>query len=181
MILGKIRATENTHTLYSTTPSSTPILNTIFDCTPHNSKEIVDQGKILQRRILEGKKINSKYLSRFIKGSIASAHSRQIVEDELKTVQHHATARTVCKKFTGTITQKDGVITVGDVRASFQVKKKSELQKAKVVVQRVLDALQKQKDLEHKKEPGRLKKFWDILETTNQHHTQEEKSKHKLM
>lgn len=30
--------------------------------------------------------------------------------------------------------------------------------------------LQKQKNLEYKKELGRFKKFWDILQTTNQHH-----------
>ena len=91
MVLGKIREGENTHTLRPTTPPSTSIPDTILDRTPHNSKEIIDQGKILQRRISAGKKVNPKYLSRFIKGSIASAHSRQIVEDELKSVLYNAT------------------------------------------------------------------------------------------
>ncbi len=58
-----------------------------------------------------------------------------------------------------------------DVKASFQAKKESELQKAEAIAQRALNTLQKQKDLEHKKELGRLKKFWDVLKTTNQHHT----------
>ena len=53
-----------------------------------------------------------------------------------------------------------------DVRASFQ---------AKAMAQRVLNALQKQTDLKHKKELEKLKKFWDILKTTNQHHTKWEK------
>ena len=66
-----------------TTPPSTPIPDTILDRTPHSAKEIVDQGMVLQRRSLAGKKVNPKYLSRFIRGSMALAHSRQIVEDEL--------------------------------------------------------------------------------------------------
>ena len=75
MVLDKIREAENPHTLRPTTLPSTPIPDTILDRTPHNSKEIIDQGKILQRRISASKKVNSKYLSQFIKGSIASAHS----------------------------------------------------------------------------------------------------------
>ncbi len=64
---------------------------------------------------------------------------------------------------------------MGDVKASFQAKEESELQKAEAMAQRALNAPQKQKDLEHKKELGRLKKFWDVLKTTNQHHTKWEK------
>ena len=40
------------------------------------------------------------------------------------------------------------LITVGDVRASFQAKEESELQKAEAMAQRAINALQKQKDLE---------------------------------
>ncbi len=75
VVLGKIRETQNTHSSRPTTPPSTPILDTILDRTPYSSKEIIDQGKVLQRRILAGKKVHLKYLSRFIKRSIASAHS----------------------------------------------------------------------------------------------------------
>ncbi len=66
---------------------------------------------------------------------------QQIVEDEFKSVQRHATAKAVRKKFTGTVMQKGGVITVGDVRVSFQAKKKSELQKAEAIVQKAINAL----------------------------------------
>ncbi len=157
--IGKIRETQNTHSSRPTTSPSTPIPDTILDRTLYSSKEIVDQGKVLQRRILAGKKVNPKYLSRFIKGSIVSAHSRQIVEDELKSVQRHVTAKTVRKKLTGTVAQKGGIITVGDVRASFQAKDESELQKAEAMAQRALNSLQKQKDLEHKEELRRFRKF----------------------
>ena len=64
------------------------------------------------------------------RGSMAPAHSRQIVEDKLKSVQHHVTAKAARKKLIGTVVQKGGVITVGDVRASFQAREESELQKA---------------------------------------------------
>ncbi len=100
VVLGKIRETQNTHSSSPTTPPSTSIPNTILDCTPYSSKKIVDQGKVLQRRILAGKKVNPKYLSRFIKESIASAHSCQIMEDGLKSVQRHATAKAARKKLT---------------------------------------------------------------------------------
>ena len=119
---------------------------------------------------MAGKKVNPKYLSRFIKGSIASAHSREIVEDELKSEKRHATGKAARQKLTGMVAQKGRVITVGDVRTSFQAREESELQKAEAVAQRAINVLQRQKDLEHKKELGRLKKFWNILKTTNQHH-----------
>ncbi len=93
------------------------------------------------------------------------------MENELKSVQCHATKKTARKKLTGTVAQKGGVIIVGDVRVSFKAKEESELQKAEAMVQKAINALQKQKDLKHKKEFGRLKKFWDIFKTTNQHHT----------
>ena len=59
---------------------------------------------------------------------------------------------------------------MGDVRASFQARDESELQKAKAATQRAINALQRQKDLEHKMGLGRLRKLWDVLKTTNQHH-----------
>ncbi len=58
------------------------------------------------------------------------------MEDELKSVQRHATAKAAHKKLTGTVAQKGGVITVGDARASFQAKEESELQKAEAMAQR---------------------------------------------
>ncbi len=97
------------------------------------------------------------------------------MEDELKSVQRRATAKAARKKLTGTVAQKVGVITFGDVRGSFQAKEESELQKAEAMAQKALNALQKQKDLEHKKELRRLKKFWDVLKTANQHHSKWEK------
>ncbi len=47
MVLSKIWETENMYTSRSTTPPSTLIPDNILDRTPHNSKEIIDQRKIL--------------------------------------------------------------------------------------------------------------------------------------
>lgn len=55
------------------------------------------------------------------------------MEDELKSMQCHATAKAVCKKLIGTVAQKDRVITMGDIKASFQAKEESELQKAEAI------------------------------------------------
>lgn len=175
MVLSKVRAYQELQSTRPNTPPPQPVPDSILDRTPRSAREIVDQGVVLQRRILAGKRVNPKYLSRFFKGSIASAHSREILEDELKSVQGHATAKAARKKLGGTVAQKGGVITVGDVRASFQAREESELQKAEAAAQRAISTLQRQKDLEHKKELRRLKNFWDVLKTTNQHHAKWEK------
>ena len=109
--------------------------------------------------ILAGKKVNSKYLSWFIKGLIASTHSQRIVEEELKSVQRYATAKAVRKKLIRAVAKKSGIITLEDIRAFFSTKEKSELQKTKPTAQKTINALQKQKDPEHKKKLERLKKF----------------------
>lgn len=57
MVLSKIWEYQN---IRSTTPPSTPIPDTILDRTPHNAKEIVDQGMVLQRRILASQKSQPK-------------------------------------------------------------------------------------------------------------------------
>ena len=67
---------------------------------------------------------------------IITGLQREIVEDELKSVQRHATAKAARKKLTGTVAQKGGIITIGDVRASFQAREESELQKAEAVAQK---------------------------------------------
>lgn len=66
---------------------------------------------------------------------------RKIVEDKLKSVQRHAATKAAQKKLIGKVAQKDGVITVKDVRVSFQAKKENELQKVKAAVQKALNAL----------------------------------------
>lgn len=86
IILSKIGEYQNIQNMRSTTPPSIPIPDTILDCTLHSLKKIIDQEMVLQRQILAGKKVNPKYLSWVIKRSMALAHSRQIVEDELKSV-----------------------------------------------------------------------------------------------
>lgn len=179
MVLSKIRDHQDEQPTRPTTPPPQPVKDTILDRTPRSAREIVDQAEVLQRWILSGKKVNPKYLYRFIKGSTASAHSREIIEDELKSVQEHATVKAARKKIAGTVAKKGGVITVGEVRASFQAREQSELQKAEVAAQKAINALQRQKDLQHRKELGRLKKFWDVLKTNNQHHARWEKKQAK--
>lgn len=46
-----------------------------------------------------------------------------------------------------------------DVKAFFQARKESELQKAEAAAQRTIKALQEQKDLENKYELEKFKKF----------------------
>ncbi len=58
---------------------------------------------VFDRQILEDKKVNSKYLSLFIKGSIVSVYLQQIVEDDVKFVQRHETAKVSQKKLIETV------------------------------------------------------------------------------
>ena len=92
------------------------------------------------------------------------------MEKKLKSIQCHATAKIARKKLTETVAQKGGIITIGDIRASFQAREESELQKVEAAAEKAINALQKQKDLKHKKELRKFKKFWDILKTMNQYH-----------
>ncbi len=79
------------------------------------------------------------------------ANLQQIVEDELKSIQRNSTTKNACKKPIETVVQKDVVITMKNVRGTFQAKKKSELQKAETTAQRTINTSQKQEDLEYKK------------------------------
>ena len=113
MVFSKIWEYQNIQDKRPTTPPSTSISDTILDRTPQSAKEIIDQGMVLHRRLLVGKKGYLKYLSRFIKGSMASAYSRQIVEDELKSVQCHATAKAVCEKLIEIVAKRVGLLRWG--------------------------------------------------------------------
>ncbi len=92
------------------------------------------------------------------------------MKDELKPIQGHAIAKSEYKKLIGTVPKEDEVSILENISASFQVKKKCELPKTEADSQRTINALQRQKDLTHKKKLERLKKFFDVLKITNQHH-----------
>ncbi len=97
---------------------SEPIPNTILDRTPHSAEEIVGQGV--------GKKATQKLYLLYHRPSSFSTLSNI-----------HGVAEAARQKLIGTVAQKGGVITVGDVRASFQAREESETRKA----QNVCDAL----------------------------------------
>lgn len=67
------------------------------------------------------------------------------MEDELKSVQHHATAKAA------TVARKVGVVIVGDIRVSFPAREESKLQKAEDAIQQAINALQRQKILSVKR------------------------------
>lgn len=117
--MNKIQAYQNKQPACPTSPVSTIIPDTILDRTPHTAKEVIDQGRVIQRRVLAAKKVNSKYLARFIKDAIATAHFREIVEDELKSVERNALEKAAREKLPASVAKKGRVITAGDVRVSF--------------------------------------------------------------
>ncbi len=160
MILVKIRKYQNIQDIYPIISLSASNSNIILDHTPQSAKKFVDQKMIFSSQILTDKKINPKYLFWFIKELMPLLHSWQIVEDDFKSTQNHITTKAERQKLNETVAKNCMVITLVDIRVSFQARGKSKLQKA-------INLLQKQKDLEHKKELGRLKKFWDVLK---QHH-----------
>ena len=133
IVLDKIWEYQNIQDTHPTTPLSVSILDFILDCIPQSAKGIINQRMILHRRILAGKKVNPKYLSQFIKGSISSAHLRQIVEDELKSVKRHATPKAERKKLIGTVAKKSGVITIRDVKFFFWTGRKVNYKKRRLL------------------------------------------------
>lgn len=102
------------------------------------------------------------------------------MKDEFKSIQYYTTAKIIYKKLTITVVQKSEIITIRNIKAFFQVNKGSELEKVDVIAQKVINALEKPKNLKHKKEFKKCKKFWNIFKTTNQYQTKLEKNKLKL-
>ena len=74
------------------------------------------------------------HVDRFIKGSITSAHTRQLSERDLMATRQEAISKATQKKLSGNVAQKGGVISVKDVRQKAHQRQETEVQKAEKVL-----------------------------------------------
>ena len=83
-----------------------------------------------------------RHVGRFVKGSISSAHARQIVERDLLASHQQSVAKAARKKLDGKVAQK-GVITVGDVRAKTSKCCQNEVEMTRLACERAQLAAEK--------------------------------------
>ena len=102
---------------YPPPPSSAPLLAR----TPRTTtKEVVEYGMRLRMSLAKYKVLDNeweRHVGQFVKGSISSAHARQIVERDLLASHQQSVTKAARKKLDGKVAQNGGVITVVDVRA----------------------------------------------------------------
>ena len=122
--------------------------------TPSTAKEVVEYGNKLRKSLKKYNVLNAEWdchVERFVKGSISSAHARQISERDLRANQMLSIAKTARRKLDGKVAQKGGVITVRDVRAKVTKRTQNEVEKTKQAYERaVLAAEKKQLALDRK-------------------------------
>ena len=116
VVIRKLKAIQTRRPATPPPPSSAPLLAR----TPRTTKEVVEYGMRLRMSLAKYKVLDNeweRHVGRFVKGSISSAHARQIVERDLLASHQQSVAKAARKKLDGKVAQKGGVITVGDIRA----------------------------------------------------------------
>lgn len=91
MVLDKLKHQRRSVTL---PPKSTKLCSPLA-CTPRTAKEVIDHGEEL-RKTIYGHQLSSNCLlqiNRFIKGAIAGANVRQLVERDLETIYKYLMAK----------------------------------------------------------------------------------------
>ena len=94
---------------------------------------MIAHEKKLQRTIQNQSIIDKGFqlhVERFIKGSITSAHARQLSERDLQITRKEAVSKATRKRLNGNVAQKGGVISVGDVRRKAVERVETEVEKA---------------------------------------------------
>lgn len=105
----------------------------MLERTPRGFKEVIDYGDHVLNSIKAEKSLSPSLkilLERHIKGSTASAYSRELVELENKKAHKYQQLKNAHQSLPGTVASKSGIITVGMVRASKRKREEDEVKKA---------------------------------------------------
>ncbi len=132
VVLSKIAAIQA-----STRSVTPPYQPPVFAHTPHTAEEVIAHGKKLQSTMRNLNIVDEGFqvhVDRFIKGSITSAHTRQLSERDLMATRQEAISKATQKKLSGNVAQKGGVISVKDVRQKAHQRQETEVQKAEKVL-----------------------------------------------
>ena len=116
-------------------------ITTVFAQTPRTTEEVISHGELLQISIDQAGLHPAflKHVHHFLKGAIAISHAHNISVEELHRAKSAAIKKAAQKKMKGTVAQKCGIISFGDVRA-MQVKRvEDEEEKARRVISNAED------------------------------------------
>ncbi len=141
IVLQKIRALPKpTHTSTPSPPDLTNKMTSICATTLHCLYDVKNQAQTLINSMKNFHRlVHSKfrpYFDRFIRGFVSNSFRFSIAERDLEITYSEAIARAACKKLTGRVAQKKEVINVRDVRAKVTKQAESEVEKAKMALDR---------------------------------------------
>ncbi len=139
----------------SQTPVSRPVtppppansFNGICNKTPRRCEQVVGQARTLLNTIQQDKRLVHRkfrpHLERFIRGSLTSAFTLYLLDQDLDAAYKEAAARVAQKKLTGRVAKKGGVITVCEIRGRITKKAEDEVEKARNALRRAEIAAEK--------------------------------------
>ena len=93
-----------------------------FQGTPHGPKQLFRRGRELQRGLEDFylPEDRRKKMDQYLKGSLEAANSLALAERDIAATQNHHKQRSKREALDGSLAQKGGVITVGDVRGKIK-------------------------------------------------------------
>ena len=113
------------------TPSPPPL--PLNQRTPQGPASVVKYGQKLQgayAKLKPGGKVDSEQIQRFIRGSIASAHTLELTARDFKAIQDATTARGKRASLVGQVAQKGGMIKASERRELCSKRKEKEEEQA---------------------------------------------------
>ena len=134
------------------TPPPSKLL--LLERTPRGFKEVIDYGDHVLNSIKAEKSLSPSLkilLERHVKGSTASAYSRELVELENKKAHEYQQLKNARQSLPGTVASKSGIITVDMVRASKRKREEDEVEKAQKALWKAQGTM-KRKEEQAKKE-----------------------------
>ena len=134
IILKKIKAEKTQE--YSKTPPQE--VEQIFASTSHTIKEIIQHEQKLNN-ILHTQSfydLDSINIEHFMKGALTNAYNSQLTEQELAKIHDTATIKAACRRLTGKVVQKGGVVMIEDVQHQKAKQDEDEIVKARRMLER---------------------------------------------
>ena len=138
--------------------------------TPHGFKEVIDFAEHLMD-IGKKTELPSDFklaLERYVKGSTASAYSRELMEEELDAATGYRSLRAKRQSLPNIIASKHGPVTVGMVRASKRKRDEDEVLKAEAALEAAKIKLKKEQKAALKKRNAPYLSVWKDLKKAYQ-------------
>ena len=122
--------------------------------TPRKPRQIIEEGEKIWDRLNRDEMISPTRLKKFMKGSIANANLLTLTERDVRSMHQHSSLRAARQQLTGTVVQKGGVVTVGEVRHNHIVRTQQQIDKVEKAKERA-EAARKKRIILHGKRIAR--------------------------